>query len=62
VESTPSRAGWGCHAVLESDVRDSVLLGPLLVKVALSAVSEDNAVLNLDSEQPGFDFEALRAR
>ncbi|OJH36997.1 GH92 family glycosyl hydrolase [Cystobacter ferrugineus] len=34
--------------------------GPLIVKVAISAVSEDNALLNLDSEQTGFDFGALR--
>ena len=37
------------------------LPGPLLVKVGISSVSEDNALLNLDSEQSGFDFDALRA-
>ena len=33
---------------------------PLLVKVALSAVSEDGALANLD-EMPGWDFDAERA-
>jgi predicted alpha-1,2-mannosidase len=36
------------------------LQAPLIVKVAISAVSEDNALLNLNSEQAGFDFDALR--
>jgi len=35
--------------------------GTLLVKVALSPVSEDNAIANLD-EMPGWDFDAERAR
>jgi predicted alpha-1,2-mannosidase len=34
---------------------------PLLVKVAVSAVSEDGALANLD-EMPGWDFDAERAR
>jgi predicted alpha-1,2-mannosidase len=34
--------------------------GTLMVKVALSPVSEDNAIANLD-EMPGWDFEAERA-
>ena len=34
--------------------------GTLLVKVAISPVSEDNAIANLD-EMPGWDFEAERA-
>jgi predicted alpha-1,2-mannosidase len=33
----------------------------LLVKVALSPVSEDNAIANLDKEVPGWDFERVRA-
>ena len=33
----------------------------LLVKVAISPVSEDSAVLNLDKEMPGWDFDAARA-
>ncbi|HEV2212818.1 MAG TPA: GH92 family glycosyl hydrolase, partial [Gammaproteobacteria bacterium] len=36
------------------------LKAPLLVKVALSPVSEDNAILNLDKEMPGFDFDATQ--
>ena len=35
--------------------------GQLLVKVALSPVSEDSAIANLD-EMPGWDFDAERAR
>ncbi|HEV2211733.1 MAG TPA: GH92 family glycosyl hydrolase, partial [Gammaproteobacteria bacterium] len=34
---------------------------PLLVKVAISPVSEDNAILNLDSDVKGWDFDAVRA-
>ena len=37
------------------------LKGPLLVKVALSPVAEDNALQNLDQELPGWDFDATRA-
>ena len=32
----------------------------LLVKVAISPVSEDNAILNLDGEAPGWDFDGAR--
>ena len=35
---------------------------PLVVKVALSPVSEANAIANLDAEAPDFDFDAARAR
>lgn len=35
---------------------------PVLVKVALSAVSAENAELNLLSEIPGWDFNAIRAK
>ena len=34
---------------------------PLVVKVAISPVSEDNAIANLDAEVPAFDFDAVRA-
>lgn len=34
---------------------------PLLVKVALSPVSEDGAIANLDAEAPGWDFDGIRA-
>ncbi|WP_411831984.1 GH92 family glycosyl hydrolase [Pseudoxanthomonas mexicana] len=33
----------------------------LLVKVAISPVSEDNAIANLDAEVPGWDFDGIRA-
>jgi predicted alpha-1,2-mannosidase len=36
--------------------------GPLVAKVAISSVSEENAVLNLSSDEKGFDFDGLRAR
>jgi len=34
---------------------------PLVVKLAISPVSEDNAIANLDAEVPGFDFDQVRA-
>lgn len=34
---------------------------PLLVKVAISPVSEDSAIANLDAEAPGWDFDGMRA-
>jgi predicted alpha-1,2-mannosidase len=34
---------------------------PLVVKVALSPTSEENAIANLDAEVPGFDFDQTRA-
>ncbi|TCV93887.1 putative alpha-1,2-mannosidase [Luteibacter rhizovicinus] len=34
---------------------------PLIVKVAVSSVSEDNAIANLDKDGAGFDFDARRA-
>jgi predicted alpha-1,2-mannosidase len=35
---------------------------PLVVKVALSPVSEQNAIANMDAETPGFKFEEVRAK
>jgi predicted alpha-1,2-mannosidase len=35
--------------------------GELIVKVAISPVSEDGAIANLDAEMPGWDFDAVRA-
>ncbi|MBS1813405.1 MAG: GH92 family glycosyl hydrolase [Acidobacteria bacterium] len=35
---------------------------PLIIKVALSNVSEENAIANMDAEVPGFDFDAARAQ
>jgi predicted alpha-1,2-mannosidase len=37
------------------------LTAPLTVKVAISSVSEDNAVANLDQDGKGWDFDARRA-
>ncbi len=37
------------------------LTEPLVVKLALSTVSEDGAIRNLNAEVPGFDFDAVRA-
>ncbi|MEI2453431.1 GH92 family glycosyl hydrolase [Lysobacter firmicutimachus] len=34
----------------------------LIVKVAISPVSEDSAIANLDAEMPGFDFDRVRAQ
>lgn len=34
---------------------------PLIVKVAISPVNEDNAIANMDAEVPGFDFDHVRA-
>lgn len=34
---------------------------PLIVKVGISAVDEDGARLNLDTEAPGWDFDAVRS-
>jgi len=34
---------------------------PLVVKVALSPASEENAIANMDAEVPGFDFDAVHA-
>ena len=33
----------------------------LIVKVAISPVSEEGAIANLDAEMPGWDFDAVRA-
>lgn len=34
----------------------------LIVKLAISPVSEDSAIANLEAEVPGFDFDAVRAQ
>jgi predicted alpha-1,2-mannosidase len=39
----------------------AALRKPLLVKVAISPVSEDSAIANLDAETPGWDFDGVRA-
>src|SRR4051812_2180388 len=35
---------------------------PLVLKVALSPVSEKNAIANMDAETPGFNFDEVRAK
>ena len=37
------------------------LSAPLVAKLAISPVSEDGAIANLDAEVPGFDFDRVRA-
>lgn len=37
------------------------VMAPLIVKVSISPVSEENAILNLDHEMPGWNFDAVRA-
>ena len=37
------------------------LTRPLMVKVAISPVSEESAIANLDAEVPGWDFDKVRA-
>jgi predicted alpha-1,2-mannosidase len=39
----------------------AALRGPLVAKLAISPVSEDGAIANLDAEMPGFDFDRMRA-
>jgi predicted alpha-1,2-mannosidase len=55
---TQAIAGRGLVGVLDF----AALNGPLVVKVAISPVSEDGAVANLDAEAPGFDFDGARAK
>jgi predicted alpha-1,2-mannosidase len=52
------REGRGLVAVFDFGVLPASQLG---VKVAISAVSEANAIANLDAEAPGWDFDAHRA-
>ncbi|MFT3897276.1 MAG: GH92 family glycosyl hydrolase [Thermomonas sp.] len=39
----------------------AALQQPLVVKVAISPVSEEGAIANLDAEMPGWDFDRVRA-
>ncbi len=52
------REGRGLVAVFDFGVLPDT---PVLVKVAISAVSEENALHNLDQEAPQWDFDAQRA-
>jgi predicted alpha-1,2-mannosidase len=56
-EDTQSIEGRGIEAVY--DFAPSA--DPLIVKVALSPVSEENAIANMDTEVPTFDFDGVRA-
>ncbi len=55
----PERAGRRIKAHFDFDARDRK---PVLVKVALSGVSTRNALDNMQTEIPGWDFDAVRDR
>ena len=57
-EDTQSVEGRGLEAVFGFAPSSD----PLVVKVALSPVSEQNAIANMDAETPGFKFEEVRAK
>ena len=57
-EDTQAIMGRGLEAVFSF----APSAAPLVVKVAISPVSEDNAIANMDAETPGFDFDSVRAR
>jgi predicted alpha-1,2-mannosidase len=57
-EDTQSIQGRGLEAVFSFAPSPA----PLIVKVAISPVSEQNAIANMDAEVPGFDFDKVRAR
>lgn len=57
-QDTQSIEGRGLEAVFSFAPSSD----PLIVKVALSSVSEQNAIENMDAEVPGFDFDQVRAR
>ncbi|HEV2710409.1 MAG TPA: GH92 family glycosyl hydrolase [Edaphobacter sp.] len=54
-ENTQAMEGRGLIATFDF----GKLSAPLVVKVAISPVSEDGAIANLDAEVPGFDFDAV---
>jgi predicted alpha-1,2-mannosidase len=56
-ENTQAIEGRGIVAVFGFKPQSQ----PLVVKVALSPVSEDNAIANMDAEVPTFDFDAVHA-
>jgi len=57
-EDTQAIEGRGIVAVFGFDPQPH----PLVVKVALSSVSEDSAIANMDAEVLGFDFDAMHAK
>jgi len=54
-EDTQALEGRGIVAVFGFDPQGQ----PLVVKVALSPVSEEGAIANMNAEVPGFDFDAV---
>lgn len=56
-EDTQAIEGRGLEAVFDFSPEKR----PLVVVVALSPVSEENAIANMKAEAPGFDFDAARA-
>jgi predicted alpha-1,2-mannosidase len=57
-QDTQSVQGRGLEAVFSFAPSAT----PLITKVALSPVSEQNAIANMEAETPGFDFDEVRAR
>jgi predicted alpha-1,2-mannosidase len=57
-EDTQSIEGRGLEAVFNF----ASSADPLVVKVALSPVSESNAIANMDAEAPNFDFDQIRTQ
>jgi predicted alpha-1,2-mannosidase len=57
-QDTQSIQGRGLEAVFSFAPSPA----PLIVKVAISPVSEQNAIANMDAEVPGFDFDKVRAK
>jgi len=57
-EDTQSMQGRGLEGVFSFAPASA----PLIVKVAISPVSEENAIANMNAEVPAFDFDAVRAR
>jgi predicted alpha-1,2-mannosidase len=58
-DDVPFREGRGLAGVFDFGTLDPQR--PLLVKVSISPVSEANALRNLDTEAPDWDFDAKRA-
>lgn len=56
-QDTQSIEGRG----LEASFDFAPAADPLVVKVALSPVSEENAIANMEAEVPGFDFDKVKA-
>ena len=63
---TPGTSAWDTQSVegrgLEAVFDFAPSADPLIVKVALSPVSEQNAIANMDAETPDFNFDGVCAR